>query len=999
MGLKLSSPPGFADLADSVLASGSPALGVDIAKIHENSRFSMARTEVFSGVYKNGDTVSVPISPIDGYAYSRNELKYFWTIRNSADPSTLWISGADSLFNGAWDVDQTTGKVFSDEWYRRSGSHADVFHSNDGLLQVWTVGQRQLADLVVASSPSYSAITAGWMALDKPLTQQLAQGLNRNAKFACLNHEFFYLGDYSNGQTATLPTSPADGHVYSAGECKFLFSWRWTSVGSVVPMQAPPLVYGQMGPMKASVNSSGVVTCSVGMIDENGNLNQISSLGRVAVFAFCQRTGTPGTITPTANAFAEVSFDNFMPGSDLPFGTLQQIQANIQEGLLTPEFFGPTTYANGNTVSLPTSPKDSYAYARSECTYLWNWSDTSNQTGSDLRMPLFNGHIDPLTGVVTLHVWRLPPGGPYIDDNDSLARISVMVVARRAASAPAALSAPTTATPSDVGTPGQQDIPAGGGGLQVNGVAIPSPEIGNLNDLVPAVPTGECNVKWQADTLDPTNISAHVRNVGGVDARTTTTESLGIASQGKLVTFNNAGAVAVTLDSTAGGGGGGVTSYDMLAWITTGYPTRTTNHYTGSGVYAAHWMDADGQKVYLVKNTAGNPYDIYVYDSNWIYHWLTENADEGTWSSANAWKRFITPVPVIPRFFVPGSTVTKTTNGSNPIERTTACGTDGEPLINIGNVTAVTTGPVTVAWGGSVGTQPTITVTYYYGHQREEFKYVQNVGLVEWTHASLSGGSYHIDQTTQHLTLASGGCPTPNVPCYATMLAAGKWIGGAPGSGGNVANPGSSPPTPGAVPSTFYCWVKNLGVGSATFTPSSGTINGLSNISLSTGQGAGLFFDGTNWQAVTSSGTTVNTFGVVSGVAGKPGASQLVCIYTAFSAQTFPANFGSPQQAYGSVGVNPTATASYTVNKNGSSVGTISISTGGVFTFTTSGGTSFSLAVGDRLTIVAPSSQDATLADVGDHAGRNPVNGSRLRPKRIERRESRQLARQSFHLE
>src|SRR5581483_10736860 len=401
MGLKLSSPPGFADLADSVLASTKPALGIDLAKIYETSAFGMVRTEVFSGIYTNGDTVPLPVSPHDGYAYSRDELLYFWTIYNSANIQTGWISGADSLFYAAWLVDQTTGEVFCDEWYRRSGNHADITHTNDGILQVWTVAQRQLSNLVLASSPSYSAITGSWIGTDKPLTQQLAQGLNDDAKFAVLNKEFFYLGEYYNGQTVTLPISPADGYHYSSAECKFLPSWRWTSVGNVSPMQAPPLAYGQLGPIKASVNSSGVVSCSCSMIDDGGNLNTPPALGRVAVFAFCQRSGTPGTITPTANSFAEISFDDFMPGSDLPAANVQQIENNILESLLTPEYFGPTTHANGDTIALPTSPIDGYVYSRSECQYLWNWSDTTNQTGSNLRMPLFLGHIDQTTGVVT----------------------------------------------------------------------------------------------------------------------------------------------------------------------------------------------------------------------------------------------------------------------------------------------------------------------------------------------------------------------------------------------------------------------------------------------------------------------------------------------------------------------------------------------------------------------------------------------------------------------
>lgn len=62
---------------------------------------------------------------------------------------------------------------------------------------------------------------------------------------------------------------------------------------------------------------------------------------------------------------------------------------------------------------------------------------------------------------------------------------------------------------------------------------------------------------------------------------------------------------------------------------------------------------------------------------------------------------------------------------------------------------------------------------------------------------------------------------------------------------------------------------------------------------------------------------------------------------------------------------NPASTAVFDIQKNESSVGSISISTGGVATFTTTAGAAQSFAVGDRLMIVAPSPQDAALADVG----------------------------------
>jgi hypothetical protein len=102
-------------------------------------------------------------------------------------------------------------------------------------------------------------------------------------------------------------------------------------------------------------------------------------------------------------------------------------------------------------------------------------------------------------------------------------------------------------------------------------------------------------------------------------------------------------------------------------------------------------------------------------------------------------------------------------------------------------------------------------------------------------------------------------------------------------------------------------------------------------------------------------------YDIASGLPGLPGASALVLIFTATRAITIPANLSG---STGTVGTNPTSTATYTINKNGSSIGAVIVSTLGVVTFTTTSGTAKSLASGDRLTVVAPGSQDATLADV-----------------------------------
>jgi hypothetical protein len=76
---------------------------------------------------------------------------------------------------------------------------------------------------------------------------------------------------------------------------------------------------------------------------------------------------------------------------------------------------------------------------------------------------------------------------------------------------------------------------------------------------------------------------------------------------------------------------------------------------------------------------------------------------------------------------------------------------------------------------------------------------------------------------------------------------------------------------------------------------------------------------------------------------------------------TWAANFAD---SYGTApGTNATATANIAVKKNGTQFGTISISTSGVFTFTTTSGAAQTAVSGDLITLVNP--LDSTLADFG----------------------------------
>lgn len=92
-----------------------------------------------------------------------------------------------------------------------------------------------------------------------------------------------------------------------------------------------------------------------------------------------------------------------------------------------------------------------------------------------------------------------------------------------------------------------------------------------------------------------------------------------------------------------------------------------------------------------------------------------------------------------------------------------------------------------------------------------------------------------------------------------------------------------------------------------------------------------------------------------------PTSSEVLGIYAAADDFTIAANMSGTQV---SVGTNPTATFAIDVQKNGSTIGTISIATSGAVTLTTTSGTTKSISSGDIIKFVAPSSTDATIANV-----------------------------------
>jgi len=585
MTFTLTTPPGFADIPDTVLQAEKPALGLHLARISGNASFGAVRPEIFYGLYKDGETVNLPTSAVDGYTYSRNELLYVWGIYSTVNADSGWISGPGPMWYCAWKVGQTDGKVSCIEWYRNSEGdlNSNSGTSSDGVLAVYTIAQRGKSTLIVNEIPNFADVDDANFAVDNALQTSPLTQMSRNAKYSALAGEVIYLGEYYNGQTVTLPVSPADGYVYSIGECQFMTSWRWTTVGTAFTQ--PNGTLGQLHEISCSVNpATGDVTTAV--VYYNSGYNTTTH-GRVAVFAFCNRTaatvtqvnvpcktrpwdvsstlntsfpfgrgdgtspvrvpltitagdsvtltyisgtvrisdarpyvdgdgqvadpsgttlsggkrfptfyvtgstlgkggcsgawvdaagavidvidvgnggtftaptgtvylqlgvndvqfndnvgagfifaatvnGTPPSVTFSSPAFTEIADEVFFAGNPCPSSLADTINNNLRLALVRQEYFGPTSYNDGDTIPLPTSGIDGYTYSRDELIYISDWASTGAGAGGsvDIRFWEFDQRVDS-SGLVHCHQSRVPTGGGNLSRNEGDLRVLVVGV-------------------------------------------------------------------------------------------------------------------------------------------------------------------------------------------------------------------------------------------------------------------------------------------------------------------------------------------------------------------------------------------------------------------------------------------------------------------------------------------------------------------------------------------------------------------------------------------
>jgi len=113
---------------------------------------------------------------------------------------------------------------------------------------------------------------------------------------------------------------------------------------------------------------------------------------------------------------------------------------------------------------------------------------------------------------------------------------------------------------------------------------------------------------------------------------------------------------------------------------------------------------------------------------------------------------------------------------------------------------------------------------------------------------------------------------------------------------------------------------------------------------------------------ITGAGQAALTLQITGSVSGKPGAGAVLQTYVFSAPYTLAVGM---EGSFASAGTSATATATFKIEKNGVQVGSMIFAAlpATTATFTMSTATSFS--PGDALTVIAPGSQDSTLANIG----------------------------------
>ena len=227
-------------------------------------------------------------------------------------------------------------------------------------------------------------------------------------------------------------------------------------------------------------------------------------------------------------------------------------------------------------------------------------------------------------------------------------------------------------------------------------------------------------------------------------------------------------------DTKAGRLASSYKTYDMLAWMTMSPSLSASHHMSGTAndVYTTVWPD----KFFWTKTIQGFPWDIQLYDSKYIYLWVTEL----DWQNPHTFKVFRSPrlgnlnLPLAPRFAqggYPGSTI-KISDSSYEIHSDCNTFTTHDLRYVINEVW----GPYTENLGGDLPANlQTMVISYRYNcdanywncRDKEEYHLAKPYGLVKWQHEKLQAdGKYAPPDSVTFLNRLMSGQTRPVTACF-----------------------------------------------------------------------------------------------------------------------------------------------------------------------------------------------------------------------------------------
>jgi len=458
--LSMAAQPAFSDIADSAFAQDVPVLQANIQALSRNAKRSIVSTEAFcdfggalstaavaaggSG-YQVNDILSVdpgfsggsggkvkvtsvasgggqiqqialgqPTGGYPGNGYAVNDI--LTIVQSGGSGGQVQVTSTDGSSGGG------KGKITGVAIYAQGSGYRATFYNLPT-----TGGNGSGATISILAVGGVGVVT-GVSIYSDPVTGSKGQlyqnqnsiGTTGGTGSCCTLNITATLMGYGNGSTVPASVSPIDGYTYSRGELSYFPFWIYTGKSD----RTGPSGAGRIRLKTLSVNSStGVVSCSVHYWD--GHTESVTSDGIIGVLVLATRSIS--ALAATAGNYVDIDDSHLWALNLLGDSYLLEVSHNAKFANLRPEIF-TGTYHNGDTVPLPTSAKDSYAYSRAELQYLYSVANSGGVPDGDILAETF--YVDPGSGSVSVATQLQNSDGTLLNGQNPV--LYVVTIARRA---------------------------------------------------------------------------------------------------------------------------------------------------------------------------------------------------------------------------------------------------------------------------------------------------------------------------------------------------------------------------------------------------------------------------------------------------------------------------------------------------------------------------------------------------------------------------------------